>query len=344
MNSKIFLYSIFILISFLFLLNYINIKQYKQKKIVENFTDNLDQFEAIPAEASVTVDVLKKENDIKMEPELSTMTTDYNPQTPSSIPSITPVDTVLDNLNKSNDVSSKSNYSLSEPSCYVPKPSPSTCEKPSPPTCEKPKPVPKLSCPKPIIKKIIAPEKCNKVDLSNYRHISQIPDIPDMSKYIEKTLIPTCPNMKDYIKRSEIPICPRLPNMNKYVLKSEVPKYEFPDLNKYVLKSSVPHPFPKCEKIPKCPKCPKCPNIKCPDVPEYPEIPECPKVNCEKFKCPKPTCPKVECPSLYCPKVECPDVNLSCKKEKEKIKHKTDYLSIKNINHSNKCNLINRIK
>ena len=35
MNSKIFLYSIFILISFLFLLNYINIKQYKQKKIVE---------------------------------------------------------------------------------------------------------------------------------------------------------------------------------------------------------------------------------------------------------------------------------------------------------------------
>lgn len=101
------------------------------------------------------------------------------------------------------------------------------------------------------------------VDLSKYILKSQIPacqKLPNMNDFILKSEIPPTPNMNDYIKKNEIPQCPKSIDISKYILKSEIPSCPKQlDMSKFVLKSSVPPPMPP-PKCPSCPKCPTCPS------------------------------------------------------------------------------------
>jgi hypothetical protein len=110
-----------------------------------------------------------------------------------------------------------------------------------------------------------------------------------------------CPQIdwSKYILKATVPPCPPLPDMSKYMLKSECPAP--PDMSKYILKSAVP-PCPPCistcNKPCKIGECPPCPVVRCPVV-ECPEPKACPPcAPVEPPRCPEPA---VTCKADYRP-------------------------------------------
>lgn len=107
---------------------------------------------------------------------------------------------------------------------------------------------------------------------------------------------PACPlpDPSKWVLKSTVPACPPLPDMTKYMLKTECPP--LPDMSKYVLKSSVP-------------KCPPCIST-CSKPCKIGECPPCPRPRCPIVKCPEPkACPA--CPAASC--APCPEPNIQCK-------------------------------
>jgi len=107
---------------------------------------------------------------------------------------------------------------------------------------------------------------------------------------------PACPvpDLSTWMKKSAVPPCPPLPDMTKYMLKTECPP--MPDMSKYVLKSAVP-------------KCPPCIST-CSKPCKIGECPPCPRPRCPVVKCPEPkSCPA--CPAAQCE--PCPEPNIQCK-------------------------------
>ena len=115
--------------------------------------------------------------------------------------------------------------------------------------------------------------------------------IPSLSR-------PTCsprvePDSMKYVLKSSVPPCPPVPDMTRYMLKTECPS--IPDMSKYVLKSSVP-------------KCPPCIST-CSKPCKIGECPPCPRSRCPVVQCPEPkACPA--CPSASCS--PCPEPNIKC--------------------------------
>lgn len=152
--------------------------------------------------------------------------------------------------------------------------------------CEKPKaqceckPKPKKMCPVCGIKK----PKCGCMPPIS-RALSPAPcPVPDPTKYVLKSTVPPCPG---------------IPDMSRYMLKTECPSQ--PDMSKYVLKSSVPKCAPcisTCSKPCKIGECPPCPRPRCPtpNCPEPKPCPACPQV--QVAPCPEP---KVQCKAAYEP-------------------------------------------
>jgi len=100
-------------------------------------------------------------------------------------------------------------------------------------------------------------------------------------------------DLSKYVLRSTVPPCPALPDMSRYMLKTECPSQ--PDMSKYVLKASVPKCPPcisTCSKPCKIGECPPCPRPRCPTVncPEPKPCPACPQVMVEP--CPEP---RIQC-------------------------------------------------
>ena len=122
---------------------------------------------------------------------------------------------------------------------------------------------------------------------------------------------PPCrePDLSKYVLKSTVPPCPPMPDLSKYMLKTECPSV--PDLSNYVLKSSVPKPQPV---ILDCSKCNK-PSGECPP---------CPRPRCPEVKCPAPTkCP----PPAPCPRQVCPPTVVKCKAEDAPIQQVRPYLA-----------------
>lgn len=117
------------------------------------------------------------------------------------------------------------------------------------------------------------------------------------------------PDLSMYVLKSTIPPCPALPDLSKYMLKTECPAV--PDLSKYVLKSSVPKPQPVILDCSKCAKpggeCPPCPRARCPEV-----------------KCPPPVRCSAPAP---CPRQVCPPTVVKCKAEDAQISKVRPYLA-----------------
>lgn len=107
---------------------------------------------------------------------------------------------------------------------------------------------------------------------------------------------PTCPepDPSKWVLKASVPPCPPMPDMSKYMLKTECPP--LPDMSKYVLKSSVP-------------QCPPCIST-CSKPCKIGECPPCPRPRCPVVKCPEPkACPA--CPAAMC--APCPEPNIKCK-------------------------------
>jgi hypothetical protein len=107
------------------------------------------------------------------------------------------------------------------------------------------------------------------------------------------------PDPSLWVLKATVPPCPPMPDMSKYMLKTECPP--LPDMSKYVLKSSVPKCPPcisTCSKPCKIGECPPCPRPRCPVVkcPEPKACPACPVASCAP--CPEP---KVKCNATYEP-------------------------------------------
>jgi len=107
------------------------------------------------------------------------------------------------------------------------------------------------------------------------------------------------PDPSKWVLKATVPPCPPMPDMSKYMLKSECPPQ--PDMSKYVLKSSVPHCPPcisTCSKPCKIGECPPCPRPRCPVVncPEPKACPACPAAQCAP--CPEP---RIKCNAAYEP-------------------------------------------
>lgn len=112
---------------------------------------------------------------------------------------------------------------------------------------------------------------------------------------------PPCPepDPSKWVLKATVPPCPPMPDMSKYMLKTECPSQ--PDMSKYVLKSSVPQCPPcisSCSKPCKIGECPPCPRPRCPIVrcPEPKACPACPAAQCAP--CPEP---KIKCNAAYEP-------------------------------------------
>jgi len=112
---------------------------------------------------------------------------------------------------------------------------------------------------------------------------------------------PECaePDPSKWVLKATVPPCPPMPDMSKYMLKTECPPQ--PDMSKYVLKSSVPHCPPcisTCSKPCKIGDCPPCPRPRCPVVqcPEPKACPACPAAQCAP--CPEPD---IKCKASYQP-------------------------------------------
>ncbi len=112
---------------------------------------------------------------------------------------------------------------------------------------------------------------------------------------------PPCPEPDPsmWVLKATVPPCPPMPDMSKYMLKTECPSV--PDMSKYVLKSSVPQCPPcisTCSKPCKIGECPPCPRPRCPTVrcPEPRACPACPAAQCAP--CPEP---RIKCNAAYEP-------------------------------------------
>lgn len=112
---------------------------------------------------------------------------------------------------------------------------------------------------------------------------------------------PPCPEPDPsmWVLKATVPPCPPMPDMSKYMLKTECPSV--PDMSKYVLKSSVPQCPPcisTCSKPCKIGDCPPCPRPRCPIVkcPEPKACPACPAAQCAP--CPEP---RIKCNAAYDP-------------------------------------------
>ena len=130
-----------------------------------------------------------------------------------------------------------------------------------------------------------------EIDMSQYVHKSKI---PNLNKYVLKSSI-QYPDMSKYILKSEIKACPIGPDMSKYIKKSNIPSCPVaPDMSKYVLKSSVPANVPPTT----CPPQKVCPpQLTCPPEKTCPPQIACPP----QKKCP----PQVTCPpEKKCPKTK----------------------------------------
>ena len=81
----------------------------------------------------------------------------------------------------------------------------------------------------------------------------------NIDKYVLKSSIPSCQNLSDYAKKSDIPPYPF--NKDDWILKSEIPPCpSIPDMRKYILKSEIPSLIQtECPKAPVCPIAPTCP-------------------------------------------------------------------------------------
>jgi hypothetical protein len=102
------------------------------------------------------------------------------------------------------------------------------------------------------------------------------------------------PDPSKWVLKATVPPCPPMPDMSKYMLKTECPPQ--PDMSKYVLKSSVPN----------CPPCISTCSKPC----KIGECPPCPRPRCPVVKCPEPrACPA--CPAAMC--APCPEPNIKCK-------------------------------
>jgi hypothetical protein len=117
------------------------------------------------------------------------------------------------------------------------------------------------------------------------------------------------PDLSAYVLKSTVPPCPPMPDMSKYMLKTECPPV--PDLSNYVLKSSIPKQMPVILDCSKCNKpkgdCPPCPRPRCPEV-----------------ICPAPTkCP----PPAPCPRQVCPPTVVKCKAEDAPVQQVRPYLA-----------------
>lgn len=116
---------------------------------------------------------------------------------------------------------------------------------------------------------------------------------------LRPALQPSCPECPEpdaskWVLKATVPPCPPMPDMSKYMLKTECPPQ--PDMSKYVLKSSVP-------------KCPPCIST-CSKPCKIGECPPCPRPRCPVVKCPEPrACPA--CPAAQC--APCPEPNIKCK-------------------------------
>lgn len=113
---------------------------------------------------------------------------------------------------------------------------------------------------------------------------------------------PPChePDPSKWVLKATVPPCPPMPDMSKYMLKTECPPQ--PDMSKYVLKSSVPQCPPcisTCSKPCKIGECPPCPRPRCPVVkcPEPKACPACPAAMCEP--CPEPD---IKCKASFEPR------------------------------------------
>jgi hypothetical protein len=116
------------------------------------------------------------------------------------------------------------------------------------------------------------------------------------SESMDAPSCPTCPqpDPTKWVLKATVPPCPPMPDMSKYMLKTECPP--LPDMSKYVLKSSVP-------------KCPPCIST-CSKPCKIGECPPCPRPRCPVVKCPEPrACPA--CPTAQCS--PCPEPNIRCK-------------------------------
>lgn len=115
----------------------------------------------------------------------------------------------------------------------------------------------------------------------------------------ERPFCPPCapcaePDPSKWVLKASVPPCPPMPEMSKYMLKTECPPQ--PDMSKYVLKSSVP-------------KCPPCIST-CSKPCKIGECPPCPRPRCPIVKCPEPrACPA--CPESRC--APCPEPDIKCK-------------------------------
>jgi hypothetical protein len=112
---------------------------------------------------------------------------------------------------------------------------------------------------------------------------------------------PPCmePDASKWVLKATVPPCPPMPEMSKYMLKTECPPQ--PDMSKYVLKTSVPNCPPcisTCSKPCKIGECPPCPRPRCPVVqcPEPKACPACPAAQCAP--CPQPD---IKCKASYEP-------------------------------------------
>lgn len=106
----------------------------------------------------------------------------------------------------------------------------------------------------------------------------------------------TCPepDPSKWVLKASVPPCPPMPDMSKYMLKTECPPQ--PDMSKYVLKSSVP-------------ACPPCIST-CTKPCKIGECPPCPRPRCPVVKCPEPkAC--APCPAATC--APCPEPDIKCK-------------------------------
>ena len=102
------------------------------------------------------------------------------------------------------------------------------------------------------------------------------------------------PDPSKWVLKATVPPCPPMPDMSKYMLKTECPP--LPDMSKYVLKSSVP-------------KCPPCIST-CTKPCKIGDCPPCPRPRCPVVQCPEPkACPA--CPAAQC--APCPEPDIKCK-------------------------------
>ena len=193
------------------------------------------------------------------------------------------------------------------------------CNKPKPCGCKKEPSCSKCSNPKPCgCDKEASCSKCNRskpcgcqtpldspLPFFGSAEVPQQPTVkcprPLPCKPCEEKECSACPtpDPSKWVLKSSVPPCPAMPDMSRYMLKTECPS--IPDMSKYTLKSSIPSCPPciaTCSKPCKIGECPPCPRPRCPVVqcPEPKSCPACPAASCAP--CSEPD---IKCKASYEP-------------------------------------------